>query len=67
MQNVSSAIFTAVGDTIDENVTQKPVYSLDLTLLHAIWWFSLGSAMLRAAICIAFVRIPKSEEKDHIQ
>lgn len=67
MQNLSSVIFTAVGDTIGENVTKEPGYSLDLTSLHAIWWFSFGSVMLGAAICIVFVRIPKSEEKEHMQ
>ncbi|OQE28906.1 hypothetical protein PENSTE_c003G04790 [Penicillium steckii] len=67
MQNLSSAVFTAVGDTIGENVTQESGYSLDLASLHAIWWFSFASAMLGAAICILFVRVPKSEEKDHMQ
>lgn len=67
MQNLSSAIFTAVGDTIGENVTKEPGYSLDLNSLHAIWWVSFGSVMLGAAICIVFVRISKSKEKDHMQ
>ncbi|KAL4877954.1 major facilitator superfamily domain-containing protein [Aspergillus karnatakaensis] len=66
-QNLSSAIFAAVGDTIGENITKEPGYSLDLDALRAIWWFSFGSAMLGAVICAVFVRIPKSEEKDHLQ
>lgn len=67
VQNLSSAIFTAVGDTVGERVTDSAGYSLDLASLRAIWWVSLGSSVLGALICIAFVRIPMSEEKEHIQ
>ncbi|PLB47640.1 MFS general substrate transporter [Aspergillus steynii IBT 23096] len=67
MQNLSSAVFTAVGDTIGENVTKSGGYALDLEALRAIWWFSLAAALLGAVICAVFVRIPKSEEKEHVQ
>ncbi|PYH97033.1 MFS general substrate transporter [Aspergillus ellipticus CBS 707.79] len=65
-QNLSSAIFTAVGDTIGEKVTHAEGYSLDLHALRAIWWFSFGTALLGALICAALVRISKSEEKEHV-
>lgn len=67
MQNLSSAIFTAVADTVGERVTNSGGYSLDLESLRAIWWFSFGSAMLGALICAVFVRILRSEEKEHMQ
>ncbi|CAG8396975.1 unnamed protein product [Penicillium salamii] len=67
MQNLSSAVFTAIGDSIGEKVTDLDGYSLDLQSLRAIWWFSFGSSMLGVLICVAFVRIPKSEEKEHVQ
>ncbi|KAL4966930.1 MFS general substrate transporter [Aspergillus stella-maris] len=67
MQNLSSAVFTAVGDTIGDGVTGGEGYELDLDSLRAIWWFSFGAAMVGAVVCALFVRIPKSEEKDHVQ
>ncbi|KAE8363514.1 MFS general substrate transporter [Aspergillus caelatus] len=67
MQNLSSAIFTAIGDTIGESVTKEEGYSLNLDALRAIWWFSLATSLLSALICGVFVRIPKAEEKEHLQ
>ncbi|KAK6814205.1 hypothetical protein RU639_009957 [Aspergillus parasiticus] len=67
MQNLSSAIFTAIGDTIGESVTKGEGYNMNLDALRAIWWFSLATSLLSALICGAFVRIPKAEEKEHVQ
>lgn len=67
MQKLSSAIFTAIGDILGEEVTSSKGYSLDLASLRAIWWFSFGSSIVGALICAIFVRIPTSEEKEHMQ
>ncbi|KAL3447282.1 MFS general substrate transporter [Aspergillus insuetus] len=66
IQNLSAAIVTAIGDTIGKEVSKGEEYSLDLEALRAIWWFSLAISLAAAVICAAFVRIPKSEEKDHL-
>lgn len=65
-QNLSSAVFTAIGDSIGERVTQQDSFSLDLPSLRAIWWFSFASCLLGGVLCTIFVRIPKSEEKEHV-
>ncbi|RAH81589.1 MFS general substrate transporter [Aspergillus japonicus CBS 114.51] len=69
IQNLSAAIVTAIGDTIGKEVTKAggDGYSLDLGALRAIWWFSLAISLAAAAVCVGFVRIPKSEEKDHVE
>ncbi|KAE8135123.1 putative transporter [Aspergillus pseudotamarii] len=69
IQNLSAAIVTAIGDTIGKEVTKAggDGYSLDLGALRAIWWFSLAISLAAAAVCAGFVRIPKSEEKDHLE
>lgn len=66
IQNLSAAIITAIGDTIGKQVSKGDGYSLDLDALRAIWWFSLAISLAAAANCAIFVRIPKSEEKEHI-
>ncbi|PGG95661.1 hypothetical protein AJ79_09931 [Helicocarpus griseus UAMH5409] len=66
VQNIAAAIMTAVSDTIGERVSAGESYNLDLTGLRAIWWFSLGTSALGAVICAVFVRIPRSEEKEHV-
>ncbi|KAE8392270.1 hypothetical protein BDV23DRAFT_171012 [Aspergillus alliaceus] len=63
MQNLSSAIFTAVGDTIGESATKGEGYSPDLNALRALWWVSLATSLLGALVSGVFVRIPKAEEK----
>ena len=69
IQNLSAAIVTAIGDTIGKEVTEAggDGYSLDLDALRAIWWFSLAISLASAAVCAGFVRIPRSEEKDHME
>lgn len=69
IQNLSAAIVTAIGDTIGKEVTQAggDGYSLDLGALRAIWWFSFAISLAAAGVCVGFVRIPRSEEKDHVE
>ncbi|KAL2828065.1 major facilitator superfamily domain-containing protein [Aspergillus pseudoustus] len=67
IQNLSAAIVTAIGDTIGKQVSQGEGYNLDLGALRAIWWFSLAISLAAAVVCAGFVRIPKSEEKDHME
>ena len=63
-QNLSTAILTAVGYMIGDIVTGLDGENLDHNALHAIWWLSLVIA-LGALICLVFVRVPGSEEKEH--
>ncbi|KAL4756040.1 putative transporter [Aspergillus foveolatus] len=69
IQNLSAAIVTAIGDTIGKEVTKAggDGYSLDLDALRAIWWFSFAMSLTAAIVCAGFVRIPRSEEKDHVE
>lgn len=65
-QNLSTATMAAIGGTIASSASQTGTAELDLNGYRAAWWFSLGVCLLAAVICIAFVRIPKSEEKEHV-
>lgn len=65
-QNLSSAVFTAVGDSIGKRVTQQDSFSLDLPSLRAICWFSFANCVLGGVLCTTFVRVGKSEEKEHV-
>ncbi|PIG85286.1 hypothetical protein AARAC_004360 [Aspergillus arachidicola] len=69
IQNLSAAIVTAIGDTIRKEVTKAGAngYSLALGALRAIWWYSLAISLAAAAVCAGLVRIPKTEEKDHLE
>lgn len=69
IQNLSAAIVTAIGDTIGKELTRVDGdgYELDLGALRAIWWFSLAISLAAALVCAVFVRIPRSEEKDHLE
>lgn len=72
LQNISAAVLTSVSDAIGAAVTQKGssagdvVTGVDLAGLRAIWWFNFAAAICGAIICAIFVRIPKSEEKEHM-
>lgn len=66
IQNLTAAIMTAVGDTIGQKVSRAGDGELDIDALRAIWWFSFATSLVGAAICAVAVRIPKSEEKEHI-
>jgi MFS family permease len=66
IQNIAAAIMTAVGDSIGQRHGSAAGYDFDLEGVRAMWWFSLGISLLGALICAVFVRIPRSEEKDHV-
>ncbi|KAJ6096996.1 hypothetical protein N7486_007742 [Penicillium sp. IBT 16267x] len=66
MQNLSSAVMTAVGDAIGNKVAKDASGSIDLEGLRAIWWFALAAEVVAALITLIWVRIPKEEEKEHV-
>ncbi|KAL3301775.1 MFS general substrate transporter [Colletotrichum asianum] len=49
-QNLSTAVFAALGDTVGEKVTEMADSTLDLGALRAIWWMSLATAMTGALV-----------------
>lgn len=65
VQNLSGAIMTSVSDTIGER-THAPSEA-SLSMFHAIWWFNFAAGITGAIITLAFVRIPKTIEKEHEQ
>ncbi|KAI9157904.1 MFS-type transporter [Paramyrothecium foliicola] len=67
VQNLTTAIMTSVSDSIGIKVDELPSGEIGLDGLRAIWWFGLGSALCGALITATMVRIPKSEEKEHVQ
>lgn len=66
VQNLSTATMAAIGETVASETTDPASSKLDLHALRAVWWFSLAACLLGAVISIIFVRIPISEEKDHV-
>ncbi|PWN40008.1 MFS general substrate transporter [Ceraceosorus guamensis] len=82
-QSLSSAILVSLADTIGSQTTaSRPEVGmvassnstlpsqdseLDLQAHRNIWWFSLGVALLGAAITATCVRIPKTQERDHAE
>ncbi|KAM0519524.1 hypothetical protein ACHAPE_003699 [Trichoderma viride] len=66
-QNLTMAIITSVADSIGIKVDQLPSGEVGLEGMRAIWWFGFASAMVGALITITMVRIPKAEEKEHVQ
>ncbi|KAI2467588.1 MFS general substrate transporter [Annulohypoxylon bovei var. microspora] len=67
VQNLTSAIMTSISDSIGVKVDQLPSGEIGLKGLKAIWWFGFASAMTGALITATMVRIPKAEEKEHVQ
>ncbi|KAI0179051.1 putative efflux pump antibiotic resistance protein [Hypoxylon sp. FL1284] len=67
VQNLTAAVMTSISDTIGLKVDQLPSGEVGLEGLRAIWWFGLGSALAGALITATMVRIPKAEEKEHVQ
>jgi hypothetical protein len=67
VQNLTSAIFTSIADSIGVRVDPLDDGSVGLDGMRAIWWFGFGCAMVGALITAALVRIPKAEEKEHVQ
>jgi hypothetical protein len=66
MQNLSSAVMTAVADAIGTRVDKGPDGDIGLEGLRAIWWFALACEIVAAGITLLWVRIPKEEEKEHV-
>lgn len=66
VQNLSTATMAAIGETVASETTDPSSTVLDLKALKAVWWFSLTVCLFGAAVSIVFVRIPKGEEKDHV-
>ncbi|KAH6658198.1 major facilitator superfamily domain-containing protein [Truncatella angustata] len=67
VQNLTSAIFTSISDSIGVRVDEQPDGSIGLEGMRAIWWFGFAAAMTGALITGTLVRIPKAEEKEHVQ
>ncbi|KAI1843463.1 hypothetical protein JX265_001811 [Neoarthrinium moseri] len=67
VQNLTGAIFTSISDTIGVKVDELPDGTIGLQGMRAIWWFGFASAMTGALITAGLVRIPKAEEKEHVQ
>jgi hypothetical protein len=66
MQNLSSAVMTAVADAIGTQVDQGVDGDIGLKGIHAIWWFAFACEVVAASITLCWVRIPKEEEKEHV-
>ncbi|KAJ6444495.1 nuclear transport factor 2 family protein [Purpureocillium lavendulum] len=67
VQNLTLAIMTSVADSIGLKVDELPTGEVGLKGIRAIWWFGLASALTGALIAATMVRIPKAEEKEHVQ
>lgn len=65
-QNLSSAIMTSVADAIGTRVDPDGSGSFGITGLRDIWWFAFATQLLAGFITVAWIRIPKEEEKEHI-
>ncbi|KAJ5728153.1 hypothetical protein N7493_004483 [Penicillium malachiteum] len=65
MQNLSTAVMTAVGDAIGTKVDNTGG-DIGLEGLRAVWWFALAAEIVAALITLIWVRIPKEEEKEHV-
>lgn len=67
VQNLTLAIAASVFGSVGIKIGMLPDGEVGLEGMRAIWWFGLGSALLGALITITMVRIPKAEEKEHVQ
>ena len=66
-QNLAIAVITSVSDSIGTKVDVLPSGEIGLDGIRAIWWFGLSAALVGALITCTMVRIPKAEEKEHVQ
>lgn len=67
VQNLTLAIMTSVSDSIGVKVDALPSGEIGLDGIRAIWWFGLAAAIVGALITATMVRIPRAEEKEHVQ
>ncbi|BFZ53394.1 hypothetical protein PYCC9005_000417 [Savitreella phatthalungensis] len=73
--NVSMSIGTGIGGIVEAQVmaaqlSKDPSMSLEQATLisyRATWWFCLALALISFVITVVFVRIPKTDEKKHIE
>ena len=66
IQNISSAILTSLSDAIGVSVSSGGHDEVDLKGLRAVWWFNFATSLVAIFVCAVFVRIPKSEEREHV-
>ncbi|OAA72430.1 Major facilitator superfamily transporter [Cordyceps fumosorosea ARSEF 2679] len=67
VQNLTLAMTTSVSDSIGIKVDQLPSGEIGLEGMRAIWWFGLALSLIAALIAASMVRIPRAEEKEHVQ
>ncbi|KAI1874020.1 uncharacterized protein JN550_002599 [Neoarthrinium moseri] len=67
VQNLTMAVMTSVCEAIGSRVEILPTGEIGLNGIRAIWWFGLAAALMGALITATMVRIPKAEEKEHVQ
>ncbi|KAF3763886.1 hypothetical protein M406DRAFT_75117 [Cryphonectria parasitica EP155] len=67
VQNLTMAVMTSVSGAIGTRVETLPTGEIGLSGIRAIWWFGLAAALVGALITATMVRIPRAEEKEHVQ
>ncbi|KAK8063101.1 efflux pump antibiotic resistance protein [Apiospora hydei] len=67
VQSLAMAVMTSVCGAVGARVETLPSGEIGLAGIRAIWWFGLGTALIGALITATMVRIPKAEEKEHVQ
>ncbi|KAK8137374.1 efflux pump antibiotic resistance protein [Apiospora sp. TS-2023a] len=68
VQNLAMAVMTSICGAVGQRVETVPeTGEIGLKGIQAIWWFGLAAAMVGALITATMVRIPKAEEKEHVQ
>ncbi|KAH8894373.1 MFS general substrate transporter [Thozetella sp. PMI_491] len=67
VQNLTIAVMTSISESIGARIDPLPSGEIGLNGLRAIWWFGLGAALVGALITATMVRIPRAEEKEHVQ
>ncbi|KAK8012253.1 MFS general substrate transporter [Apiospora marii] len=68
VQNLAMAVMTSIGGAIGQRVETVPeTGDIGLLGIRAIWWCGLAAALFGALITATMVRIPKAEEKQHVQ
>lgn len=66
-QNLTIAIMTSISDSIGIKADALPTGEIGLDGIRVIWWFGLATAVVGALITGTTVRIPRAEEKEHVQ
>ncbi|KAL2283270.1 hypothetical protein FJTKL_09915 [Diaporthe vaccinii] len=66
VQNLTVAVMTSISGAIGTRVEARPDGDVGLAGIKAIWWFGLAGALAGALITVTMVRIPRAEEKEHM-